>query len=105
MRYQKAEFDAKLINSRIRDLTDQLAKEAGITEKQARTVLKTLHIDKLPENLGSMYGILSDPKAVNALGMSHEAAGIMLRDLNPENISLQNLRVGIKIPSGSSIIV
>ena len=86
-------------------LADQLAKAAGITAAQAGKVLEVLHIGKLNENMVAMHDLLQNQHAVNALGLSHDDAQKRLAGLSSANVTLANLRIGVKGPGAAGILV
>lgn len=85
-------------------LTQQLAEKAGIEYDAAARVLDILHIHKLDENMTALHNVLSDDRAVNALGMSRESAAQTREVLSAKAVTLENLRVGVK-PEGLAGIV
>jgi hypothetical protein len=77
-------------------LAQELATEAKIDVAKARRVLDILHVHKVEENLNGLVSLLSNPVAVNALGMAQDQA-LQIRDAYGKfTLSLKNLRIGIK---------
>lgn len=89
----------------IEGLAKGLAEQAKISLDEAHRVLKVLHVEKLDENVQAFHGIMSDQKAVNALGLSHSAAQESLRVANVSAITVENLRMAIKPKAMRSICV
>jgi hypothetical protein len=86
-------------------LTQELAEKAGIDVEAASRVLEILHIHKLDENLTALHGVLSDEKAVNALGLSRDTAARTREELSTSAVTLENLRVAVKPVGLSGIMV
>ena len=89
----------------IERLANELARAAGITPEQALKVLDAMHVNKLNENMVAHRAIMSDQKAVNALGMSQNAARDALELSSPDMLKLANLRVAIKPMGHAGIVV
>jgi hypothetical protein len=86
-------------------LTNELAEKANIDVEAAARVLEILHIHKLDENLTALHGVLSDEKAVNALGLSREHAANTRNALGARAVSLENLRIAVKPEGLAGIMV
>jgi hypothetical protein len=89
----------------VQSLAQELAHAAGITTEQANKVLEVLHVNKLNENVVAMHELLSNEKAVNALGLSGAHAKDRLSALAPEALTLSNMRLGFKQSGAVASIV
>lgn len=89
----------------IEGLAKGLAQEAKISLDEAHRVLKVLHVDKLEENVQAYHAIMSNEKAVNALGISHSHARDALQVASTASIKVENLRMAIKPQRLNSIAV
>lgn len=77
-------------------VTVELAKAAGISEEQARSVLKVFNISKLVENVNTARQILADPTNVSVLGYSQKEAEKTSKDFLATKFTLENLRLSTR---------
>jgi hypothetical protein len=93
---------AKLTQRHVNSLVNELARAADLKPAQAKRVLEIFHVDKLVENANALQKVLSDKRAVSALQISPLEAEERLACVSSGTLSLQNLRLGIKMGSGTN---
>ena len=98
----KGDFD---IASATKSLARELAEAAGISEGDAMSVLKVLHIEKLEENVSAHREIMSNPAMVNVLNIPKAQVSELQALGTNDAMSVKNLRLAIKPQAMSGIMV